>query len=123
MPGHHKKTDKRVAIGVEITGSRATIVQVDRQGKIHHRFYAKTLRGRPAVATLEPYFRALETALLYAKSERLLISGIGVCIPGILDITARRPHTRRRIRSHPGHRLRARSRPREHDGRIGATRA
>ena len=94
MPDHQKKTDKRVvAIGLEIARNKATVVLVDRHGKIHHRFYAKTLRGRPALATLEPYLRALETALSYAKSERLLVSGIGVCIPGILDITARRPHT------------------------------
>ncbi|HEY6286615.1 MAG TPA: ROK family protein [Ktedonobacteraceae bacterium] len=93
MPDHQKKTDKQVAIGVEITRSRATIVLVDRHGKIHHRFYAKTLRGRPAIATLEPYLRALETALLYTKSERLLVSGLGVSIPGTLDLTARRPQT------------------------------
>jgi glucokinase len=91
VPDHQKKTDKRVAIGVEITRSRATIALVDRHGKIHHRFYAKTLRGRPAIATLEPYLRMLETALSYAKSERLLVYGLGVSIPGILDLTARRP--------------------------------
>jgi glucokinase len=66
---------------------------VDRQGKIHHRFYAKTLRGRPAIATLEPYLHALEAALLYTKSERLLVSGLGISIPGTLDLTGRRPHT------------------------------
>ncbi len=93
MSDHRKKTYKQVAIGVEITRSRATIVLVDRHGKIHHRFYAKTLRGRPAIATLEPYLRALEAALLYAKSKRLLVSGLGVTIPGTLDLTARRPQT------------------------------
>jgi glucokinase len=66
---------------------------VDRHGRIRHRCYAKTLRGRPAVATLEPYLRALETALLYAKSKRLLVSGLGISIPGTLDLTARRPRT------------------------------
>ena len=93
MPDHRKKTDKRVAIGVEITQSRATVALVDRHGKIHHRLYAKTLRGRPAIATLEPYLRALEAALLYAKSKGFLVSGLGVSIPGTLDSTARRPHT------------------------------
>ena len=93
MPDHRKKTDKRVAIGVEITRNRATIVLVDRHGKIHHRFYAKTLTGRPAIATLEPYLRAIEAALSYAKSERLLVSGLGVSIPGALDLTTRRPQT------------------------------
>jgi len=93
VPDNRKKTDKRVAIGVEITRSRATIALVDRHGKIHIRFYAKTLRGRPAIATLEPYLRALEAALLYAKSKRFLVSGLGVSIPGTLDLSTRRPHT------------------------------
>jgi len=90
---NQKKTEKRVAIGVEITRSRATVALVDCHGKIHHRFYAKTLRGRPAIATLEPYLRALEAALLYAKSKRFLVSGLGISIPGTLDLTARCPHT------------------------------
>ena len=93
MSDNQKKTEKRVAIGVEITRSRATVALVDFHGKIHHRFYAKTLRGRPVVATLEPYLCALEAALLYAKSKRFLVSGMGVSIPGTLDLTARCPHT------------------------------
>ena len=93
MPEHRKKTDERVAIGMEITGSRATIVVVDCHGKIHHRLHAKTLRGRPAIATLEPYLRTLETALLYAKSKGLCVSGLGISIPGTLDLKARRPCT------------------------------
>ena len=90
MPGHRKKTDKHVAIGVEITRNRATIGLVDQHGEIHHRFHVKTLRGRPATATLEPYLRTLEQALLYAKSERLQVSGLGISIPGSLDLAARR---------------------------------
>lgn len=93
MPDQRKKTDKRVAIGVEIARSRATIVLIDCHGKIHHRFHAKTLRGRPAIATLEPYLRAIESILLYAKSKRLQISGLGISIPGTLDLAARRPYT------------------------------
>ena len=85
------KTNKRVVVGMEITRSRATVVLVDHYGKIHHRFYAKTLRGRPAIATLEPYLRTLETALLYAKSQRIVVSGLGISIPGTLDLTARCP--------------------------------
>jgi glucokinase len=93
VPDHRKKTDKRVAIGVEIAGSRATFALVDHHGRIRHRCYAKTLRGRPATATLEPYLRTLETVLMYAKSEGLLICGLGVSIPGILDLINRRPQT------------------------------
>ncbi|HYA98611.1 MAG TPA: ROK family protein, partial [Ktedonobacteraceae bacterium] len=91
MPDRRKKTQKRVAIGVEITGSRATIVVVDCHGMIHHRFHAKTLRGRPAIATLEPYVRSIEAALSYAKSNRFHVYGIGISLPGILDLTTRRP--------------------------------
>ena len=93
MPDHRKKTDKRVAIGVEIAGSRATIALVDSHGRIRHRCSAKTLRGRPAAATLEPYLHALETVLVYAKSEGLLVNGLGVSIPGTLDLATRRPQT------------------------------
>jgi len=93
VPDHPKKTNKRVAIGMEITRSRAAIILVDHHGKIHHRFYAKTLRGRPAIATLEPYLRTLETALLYAQSKCLRVAGLGVSIPGTLDLTTRRPGT------------------------------
>jgi glucokinase len=93
VPDHRKKTDKRVAIGVEIAGSKATFALVDHHGRIRHRCYAKTLRGRPATATLEPYLRTLETVLMYAKSEGLLICGLGVAIPGILDLITRRPQT------------------------------
>jgi glucokinase len=93
VPDNRKKTDKRVAIGVEITRSKATVALVDHHGKIHQCFYAKTLRGRPAIATLEPYLRALDAALLYAKSKRFLVSGLGISIPGTLDLTARRPQT------------------------------
>ena len=93
MPDHRKKTDKRVAIGVEIAGSRATVALVDRHGRIRHRCYAKTLRGRPATATLEPYLRTLETVLMHAKSEGLLVYGLGVSIPGTLNLRTRRPQT------------------------------
>ena len=93
MPDQRKKTDKHVAIGVEITRNRATIGLVDQHGKIHHRFHVKTLRERPATATLEPYLRTIEQALSYAKSEHLQVTGLGISIPGSLDLTARRPHT------------------------------
>ena len=91
MPDRRKKTQKRVAIGVEITGSRATIVVVDCHGMIRHRFHAKTLRGRPAIATLEPYVRTIETAFSYAKSKGFHVSGIGISLPGTLDLTTRHP--------------------------------
>jgi glucokinase len=91
VPDHLKKTKKRVAIGVEVTGSKATVVVVDCHGVIHHRFHAKTLRGRPAIATLEPYLRTIEMAFTYAKSKRFHVSGIGISLPGTLDLTTRRP--------------------------------
>jgi glucokinase len=91
VPDHRKKTDKGVAVGVEIAGSRATVALVDRHGRVRHRCYAKTLWGRPAAATLEPYFRTIETILAHAKSEGLPVRGLGICIPGTLDQATRRP--------------------------------
>lgn len=92
MPDHRKKTDKQVAIGVEITRNRATIGLVDRHAQIYHRFHVKTLMGRPALATLEPYLRTLDQALLYAKSKGLQVCGLGISLPGTLDPTVRRPN-------------------------------
>jgi glucokinase len=91
VPDHRKKTDKGVAVGVEIAGSRTTVALVDRHGGIRHRCFAKTLRGRPAAATLEPCFRTIEIVLAHAKSEGLPVRGLGVCIPGTLDQATRRP--------------------------------
>jgi hypothetical protein len=91
VPDLRKESDKSVAVGVEITGSRATVALVDDHGKILHRCYAKTLWGRPAAATLEPYLRTIENVLAYAKSEGLCVRGLGVCIPGTLDQTTHRP--------------------------------
>jgi glucokinase len=91
VPDHRKKTNKSVTVGVEIAGSRATVALVDRHGRIRHRCYAKTLWGRPAAATLDPYLRAIETALAYAKSEGLRVRGLGISIPGTLDQATRRP--------------------------------
>ena len=85
MPDHRKKTDKGVAVGVVIDGSRATVALVDRHGRIRHRYYAKTLWGRPAVATLEPYLRTIEAVLAHAKSEGLPVHGLGISVPGTLD--------------------------------------
>lgn len=92
MPDHRKKTDKGVAVGVEITAGKTTVALVDHRGRICYRCTAKTLWGRPAAATLEPYLRAIEDTLAYAESEGLPVRGLGVCIPGALDQTTRRPH-------------------------------
>ena len=84
-------TDKNVAIGVELAGRGASVALVDRRGRVRHRCNAKTLHGRPATATLEPYLRAIESMLACADAEGLRICGLGVCVPGSLDIAARRP--------------------------------
>ncbi len=83
--------NRLVGVGVEIVGSNATVVLVDRCGQILHRIQVKTLRGRPAYATLEPYFNAIDAITTYAHAHRLRVRGIGVSIPGALDETRQKP--------------------------------
>jgi glucokinase len=83
--------DKSVAVGVEVTVSGATVALVDCHGRVHHRLYAKTLRGRPAAATLEPYLRCIEQMLGYALAEGFDVRGLGISVPGTLDHGSRRP--------------------------------
>jgi glucokinase len=83
--------DRRVAVGVEIGGEKATVALIDHHGRVLQRTYARTLRGRPAPATLEPYMRAIDTLLASAREEDLSVCGIGVGIPGTLDASMRRP--------------------------------
>ena len=84
-------TDKSVAIGVELSGSGVSVALIDRRGRVRQRCAARTLKGRPAIATLEPSLRAIETLLAYAHAENLRVRGLGLCVPGTLDTTARRP--------------------------------
>ena len=84
--------DKRVAVGVEIGGGKATVALIDRHGRVVQRTHARTLRGRPALATLDPYIRAIDTLLTSAREEGLHVCGLGMSIPGTLDATARRLH-------------------------------
>ncbi|MBV9710960.1 MAG: ROK family protein [Ktedonobacteraceae bacterium] len=82
--------NRRVAVGVEIGGGKATVALIDRQGRVLQRVHARTLRGRPAPATLDPYMRAIDTLLAAAREEGLYVCGLGVSIPGTLDASARR---------------------------------
>src|SRR5947209_1908447 len=84
-------TDKSVAIGVELAGRGASVALVDRRGRVHQRCPAKTLHGRPAAATLEPYLRAIEAMLAQADAEGLRVRGLGICVPGSIDPALRRP--------------------------------
>jgi glucokinase len=83
--------DKIAAVGVEMQGGKATVALIDQEGWIIYRCPAKTLQGRPALATLEPYLRALDSILAYAQIEEFSVSGIGLSIPGSLDFSSRRP--------------------------------
>ena len=93
VPNQRKASDKSVAIALEIAGSQSALALVDRQGVIRHRCYAKTLWGRPAIASLEPYLRAIEYLFAHAKAEGWRVRGLGVSIPGTLDQLSRRPLT------------------------------
>ncbi|HVB20767.1 MAG TPA: ROK family protein [Ktedonobacteraceae bacterium] len=84
-------TEKRAAVSVEIGESGTTVALIDGRGEILQRSRAKTLWGRPALATLEPYVHAIEMLLRYAESAGLQVAGIGICVPGSVDTEERRP--------------------------------
>ena len=84
-------TEKSTAVSVEIGGSGTTVALIDRQGCIIQRSRTKTLWGRPALATLEPYVHAIETMLNYADTGGVQVAGIGICVPGSVDAQERRP--------------------------------
>ncbi len=83
--------DKGVAVGIEIGGEQATMALVDRHGHIYRRSTAKTLRGRPALATLEPYVRAIDALLESAQTDGFSVEGIGISIPGSVNPITLRP--------------------------------
>src|SRR6266567_905770 len=84
-------TGKSDAVGVELAGRGTTVALVDRRGHVRHRLYARTLLGRPAIPTIEPSLRAIETMLSYALTQGFKIRGLGLCLPGTLDNNSRRP--------------------------------
>jgi glucokinase len=85
------RRDQRVAVAVDIGGGQTTAALIDDLGRICQRCCVKTLRGRPAIATLDPYLRAVDTMLSSARAEGWQVCGVGVSIPGSLDHTSRRP--------------------------------
>src|ERR1700692_1834755 len=89
--GTSARETRSAAIGVEVGGKRATIALVNQEGVILHRREAKTLWGRPASATVEPYIRAIEMVLAHAAVEGYCVCGLGVSIPGTVDSMSRRP--------------------------------
>ncbi len=78
-------------MGVEITANKANIALIDRAGKVRYRCDARTLTGRSAAATLEPYLRSIRETLDYADRLGLAVSGLGISLPGSLDPSSRRP--------------------------------
>lgn len=84
--------DQYVAVGVEIGGGQASVALVDQWGVVRRRCQAKTLRGRPATATLEPYIKAIDNLLTEARAAGWLVAGIGVSIPGSIHPETQRPY-------------------------------
>src|SRR5579859_5034281 len=83
--------EQSVAVAVDIGGGQTTVALIGHDGRVRYRCSAKTLRGRPALATLDPYLRAIDTMLEHAQKEDWHVCGVGVSIPGSLDHTSRRP--------------------------------
>src|SRR5947209_5076695 len=84
-------TEKSAAVSVEIGGSATTVALIDRRGRVIQRSRTKTLWGRPALATLEPYVHAIENMLHFADTQGVQVAGIGICVPGSVDAEERRP--------------------------------
>ncbi len=91
MPEQRRTTNNNVAISVEIGGSRANIALVERDGYIRLRRSAKMLWNRPPSATLDPCLRAIDLLLKESREAGLHVRGLGVSLPGLLDLTSRRP--------------------------------
>ncbi|HLZ57431.1 MAG TPA: ROK family protein [Ktedonosporobacter sp.] len=83
--------EQSVAVAVDIGGGQTTVALIDHDGRVRYRCSAKTLRGRPVLATLDPYLRAIDTMLEHAQKEDWHVCGVGVSVPGSLDHTSRRP--------------------------------
>ncbi len=84
-------TDESVVIGVELAARGARVALVDRLGHVRQGCHARTLQGRPALATLQPYLHALEAMLICARDEKLEVRGLGISVPGSVDAAVRRP--------------------------------
>ncbi|GCE25219.1 glucokinase [Dictyobacter alpinus] len=82
---------KGVAVGVEIGSKQTTVALIDQEGHIQQRCLARTLYSRSAIATLDPYLRAIDMMLKHARDQELEVLGIGVSLPGSVDDPARRP--------------------------------
>ena len=91
MPGQRRTTDRAAAISIELGSSQATIALVERAGYVRQRRHAKMLWNRPPGATLEPCLRAIDDTLASASHEHLRVRGLGLALPGSLDLTSRRP--------------------------------
>jgi glucokinase len=89
--GLRMSSDSSVAVGLVVEGRQTTVALVDRCGRVVRRCFAKTLQGRPPLATLDPYLRAIDALLCYARDNALQVRGIGVSVPGSLDDTRRHP--------------------------------
>src|SRR2546429_3975579 len=83
--------DHSVAVGMEIGSGQTTVALINTHGHTIQYGLSKTLGGRPATATLEPYLRAIDTMLTSAQANGLQVCGIGVSVPGTVDRTTRRP--------------------------------
>ncbi|MGH2508974.1 MAG: hypothetical protein ACRDHZ_16445, partial [Ktedonobacteraceae bacterium] len=87
MPRPRSTSNEAVAISVELGSSQATIALVECGGRVRQRRSAKILWNRPPSATLELCLRAIDDTLASARDERLCVRGLGLILPGSLDLT------------------------------------
>jgi predicted NBD/HSP70 family sugar kinase len=79
--------DGAAGIGLEINVDGLTVAVVDLSGEVRHRATRPgDQRGRPVAAVLRSAARLLDDALVAASAAHLPVRGLGVAVPGLVDL-------------------------------------
>jgi predicted NBD/HSP70 family sugar kinase len=79
--------DGGAGVGLEINVDGLTVVLVDLTGAVRHRgSIPGDQRTQPAAGVLRAAARLVDDALATARDQRLTVLGIGVAVPGLVDL-------------------------------------
>lgn len=76
----------KYAIGVDIGGTKISVVLGDMRGKIRDKVVLKTQTGRLAPKSIQEVCDAIEGLLRKHRIKHALVAGIGVGCPGFVDV-------------------------------------